>query len=65
MNKRTRYPWNSLTEPGMSFPIENELGVKYIRQLIYAANKSQARKNSPNRFKAIKEGDKFIVKRIT
>ncbi len=56
---RSRYPWNALTEVGTFFTIDatNSAGAVNCRQLCYAANMSQKRKDSSIRFRATKNSD--------
>ncbi len=64
---RTRYPWKALTKVGTFFTISvsNSAGATNCRQLCYAANMSQKRKNSSIRFQATKNSDGSVkVRRI-
>jgi hypothetical protein len=65
-NVKYRYPWNSL-EIGDIFIIgqDNLGGRKYHRQLVYAANKSYAKKELPNRFKSsVNQDNDVVVQRV-
>ena len=62
INVKHRYPWEDL-QLGDTFtiPSENEGGVKYHHQLVYAANKSFSKRGLTNCFRSIKQEDGSVV----
>lgn len=66
VNVKHRYPWKSL-EVGESFTIPANIagGIKFHRQLVYAANKSFEKKHLENRYKSYLQSDGSVeVSRI-
>ncbi len=59
---KTYYPWDSLTNIGDSFEINNTRGIKHVRQLVYARHQKMKDQGLKYRHETIinSEGEKVL-----